>query len=176
MLFRLFWLIEWCCHSRQIGGYDGPSKVGNDQDDCTISGGVWLSEKPSAEQPIFSTTNLRSYGEAEEGTNWRMARKAEQVRTLNVSVVGLAGTEKERGQSGLGKSCLCNRFIKSLADDYHVEHISVLSQVSVVKRRTFWSIANGSVSTIPNGLGRQSLFLLEFIDFTTLFGTFHFPT
>ncbi|EFX70652.1 hypothetical protein DAPPUDRAFT_309374 [Daphnia pulex] len=57
-----------------------------------------------------------------------MARKAEQLRTLNVSVVGLAGTEKERGQSGLGKSCLCNRFIKSLADDYHVEHISVLSQ------------------------------------------------
>ncbi|XP_045030990.1 rho GTPase-activating protein 190-like [Daphnia magna] len=57
-----------------------------------------------------------------------MARKAEQVRTLNVAVVGLAGTEKERGQSGLGKSCLCNRFIKSLADDYHVEHISVLSQ------------------------------------------------
>ncbi|XP_046439931.1 rho GTPase-activating protein 190-like isoform X11 [Daphnia pulex] len=57
-----------------------------------------------------------------------MARKTEQLRTLNVSVVGLAGTEKERGQSGLGKSCLCNRFIKSLADDYHVEHISVLSQ------------------------------------------------
>jgi 4-hydroxy-3-methylbut-2-en-1-yl diphosphate synthase IspG/GcpE len=87
----------------------------------------------------------------------RMARKAEQVRTLNVSVVGLAGTEKERGQSGLGKSCLCNRFIKSLADDYHVEHISVLSQVSVL-RRTSLSVANGSVSTIPNGLGRQSLF------------------
>ena len=86
-----------------------------------------------------------------------MARKAEQLRTLNVSVVGLAGTEKERGQSGLGKSCLCNRFIKSLADDYHVEHISVLSQVSVV-RRTSWSVAIGSVSTIPNGLGRQSLF------------------
>lgn len=59
-----------------------------------------------------------------------MARKAEQVRTLNISVVGLAGTEKERGQSGVGKSCLCNRFVKSLADDYHVEHISVLSQVS----------------------------------------------
>jgi hypothetical protein len=89
-----------------------------------------------------------------------MARKTEQLRTLNVSVVGLAGTEKERGQSGLGKSCLCNRFIKSLADDYHVEHISVLSQVSVV-RRTSWSVANGSVSTIPNGLGRQSLFFIR---------------
>lgn len=59
-----------------------------------------------------------------------MARKADLVKTLNVSVVGIAGTEKERGQSGVGKSCLCNRFIKSLADDYHVEHISVLSQVN----------------------------------------------
>lgn len=45
-----------------------------------------------------------------------------------MSVVGVAGNEKERGQSGVGKSCLCNRFIKSLADDYHVEHISVISQ------------------------------------------------
>ena len=60
-----------------------------------------------------------------------MARKTEQTRTLNVAVVGVAGTEKERGQSGVGKSCLCNRFIKSLADDYHVEHISVLSQVLI---------------------------------------------
>lgn len=59
-----------------------------------------------------------------------MARKADPIRTLNVAVVGVAGTEKERGQSGVGKSCLCNRFIKSLADDYHVEHISVLSQVA----------------------------------------------
>ena len=59
-----------------------------------------------------------------------MARKADPVKSLNVSVVGIAGTEKERGQSGVGKSCLCNRFIRTLADDYHVEHISVLSQVS----------------------------------------------
>lgn len=57
-----------------------------------------------------------------------MARKADLPRTINVAVVGVAGTEKERGQSGVGKSCLCNRFIKSLADDYHFEHISVLSQ------------------------------------------------
>ena len=30
---------------------------------------------------------------------------------------------------GIGKSCLCNRFVAPLADDYHVDHISVLSQV-----------------------------------------------
>lgn len=72
---------------------------------------------------------LRLDFEVIENHHKRMARKPEPVRTLNVAVVGVAGSEKERGQSGVGKSCLCNRFVKSLADDYHVEHISVLSQV-----------------------------------------------
>ncbi|XP_071440115.1 rho GTPase-activating protein 190 isoform X6 [Hetaerina americana] len=57
-----------------------------------------------------------------------MARKSDTMRTFNVAVVGLSGTEKEKGQAGVGKSCLCNRFIRSLADDYNVDHISVLSQ------------------------------------------------
>ena len=29
---------------------------------------------------------------------------------------------------GSGKSCLCNRFVRPSADDYHIDHISVLSQ------------------------------------------------
>ncbi|XP_046406932.1 rho GTPase-activating protein 190 isoform X3 [Ischnura elegans] len=57
-----------------------------------------------------------------------MSRKSDTMRTFNVAVVGLSGTEKEKGQAGVGKSCLCNRFIRSLADDYNVDHISVLSQ------------------------------------------------
>ena len=32
---------------------------------------------------------------------------------------------------GSGKSCLCNRFVAPLADDYSVDHISVLSQVKI---------------------------------------------
>ncbi|WAR01964.1 RHG35-like protein, partial [Mya arenaria] len=56
-----------------------------------------------------------------------MAKKPDS-RTFNVSVIGLSGTEKEKGQFGVGKSCLCNRFIHSDADNYHLEHISVLSQ------------------------------------------------
>lgn len=60
-----------------------------------------------------------------------MARKADSVRSINVSVVGLSGMEKDKGHAGVGKSCLCNRFMRSLADDYNVDHISVLSQVSV---------------------------------------------
>lgn len=71
-----------------------------------------------------------------------MARRSEQPRSINVAVVGVSGTEKDKGQSGVGKSCLCNRFVKSLADDYHVEHISVLSQVSVSSRIRSFSIAH----------------------------------
>lgn len=49
-------------------------------------------------------------------------------RTFNISVVGLSGTEKDKGPIGIGKSCFCNRFIRSAADEFHVDHISVLSQ------------------------------------------------
>ena len=56
-----------------------------------------------------------------------MAKKLES-RTFNVAVVGLSGTEKEKGVCGIGKSCMCNRFMRPLADDYSTDHISVLSQ------------------------------------------------
>ena len=59
-----------------------------------------------------------------------MARRSgECSRQLVVSVVGVSGGEKEKGVTGVGKSCLCNRFIRPQADNYHVDHISVLSQV-----------------------------------------------
>ncbi|XP_033341440.1 rho GTPase-activating protein 190 isoform X1 [Megalopta genalis] len=57
-----------------------------------------------------------------------MARKSDNIKTINVAIVGLSGTEKDKGQIGVGKSCLCNRFMRSLNDDYNVDHISVLSQ------------------------------------------------
>ncbi|XP_067638454.1 rho GTPase-activating protein 190 isoform X3 [Eurosta solidaginis] len=50
------------------------------------------------------------------------------MKQINVSVIGLSGTERDRGQVGVGKSCLCNRFIRPMADDYFIDHISVLSQ------------------------------------------------
>ncbi|XP_061876236.1 LOW QUALITY PROTEIN: rho GTPase-activating protein 35 [Colius striatus] len=57
-----------------------------------------------------------------------MARKQDvRIPTYHVSVVGLSGTEKEKGQCGVGKSCLCNRFVRPSADDFHLEHTSVLS-------------------------------------------------
>ena len=51
-------------------------------------------------------------------------------KLLSIAVVGLSGGEKEKGSVGVGKSCLCNRFIQPLADDYSIDHISVFSQVS----------------------------------------------
>jgi hypothetical protein len=50
---------------------------------------------------------------------------------LSIAVVGLSGGEKEKGSIGVGKSCLCNRFVQPLADDYSVDHISVFSQVNL---------------------------------------------
>ncbi|XP_077978032.1 rho GTPase-activating protein 5-like isoform X2 [Glandiceps talaboti] len=55
-----------------------------------------------------------------------MAKKNEKVFTI--SVVGLSGTEKEKGAIGVGKSCLCNRFVRPHEDEFSKEHISVLSQ------------------------------------------------
>ena len=57
-----------------------------------------------------------------------MAGKKTENRIFNISVVGLSGTEKEKGITGIGKSCLCNRFIRPHANDYSTEHISVISQ------------------------------------------------
>ncbi|KAM9326891.1 rho GTPase-activating protein 35 [Gastrophryne carolinensis] len=57
-----------------------------------------------------------------------MARKQEaRAPTYCISVVGLSGTEKEKGQCGIGKSCLCNRFVRPSADHFHLDHTSVLS-------------------------------------------------
>ncbi|MEQ2283658.1 Rho GTPase-activating protein 35 [Ameca splendens] len=57
-----------------------------------------------------------------------MARKQDvRAPIYNLVVVGLSGTEKEKGQCGVGKSCLCNRFVRPSADDFYLDHTSVLS-------------------------------------------------
>uniref|UniRef100_H2YDJ7 Uncharacterized protein n=1 Tax=Ciona savignyi TaxID=51511 RepID=H2YDJ7_CIOSA len=54
--------------------------------------------------------------------------KEKRKSVFNVAVVGLSGTEQIKGTSGVGKSCLCNRFIREEADNYYPDHTSVLSQ------------------------------------------------
>ena len=74
-------------------------------------------------------------------------------KLITVCVVGLSGGEKDKGSMGIGKSCLCNRFVAPLADDYHVDHISVLSQVNI-------SLLIMLLST-SKGLSRESPILKE---------------
>ena len=50
------------------------------------------------------------------------------AKLIHVAVVGLSGGERDKGSLGAGKSCLCNRFVQPLADDYSLDHISVFSQ------------------------------------------------
>ncbi|XP_062262047.1 rho GTPase-activating protein 35 [Platichthys flesus] len=57
-----------------------------------------------------------------------MAKKQDARPPIyNLMVVGLSGTEKEKGQCGVGKSCLSNRFVRPSADDFYLDHTSVLS-------------------------------------------------
>ncbi|XP_043976614.1 rho GTPase-activating protein 35 [Gambusia affinis] len=57
-----------------------------------------------------------------------MAKKQDaRAPIYNLVVVGLSGTEKEKGQCGVGKSCLCNRFVRPSSDDFYLDHTSVLS-------------------------------------------------
>ncbi|XP_031562663.1 rho GTPase-activating protein 5-like isoform X2 [Actinia tenebrosa] len=56
-----------------------------------------------------------------------MSKKANEARTYNISVVGLSGLDKDQCLYGVGKSCLCNRFVRPLADDFITDHTSVFS-------------------------------------------------
>lgn len=62
------------------------------------------------------------------------------MKQINVSVVGMSGSEKDKGQIGVGKSCFCNRFVRPLTDDYFIDHISVLSQVSFYSHKHLYYI------------------------------------
>ncbi|XP_038053122.1 rho GTPase-activating protein 5-like isoform X23 [Patiria miniata] len=57
-----------------------------------------------------------------------MAKKNVE-RTFRIAVVGLSGDEKIKGSAGVGKSCLCNRFVRPHADHFYKDHISIISQI-----------------------------------------------
>lgn len=57
--------------------------------------------------------------------------KTDIPRCINVAVVGLSGTEKEKGAVGIGKSWLCNGFMRSSSNDFEDDHNSSLSSVIV---------------------------------------------
>ena len=51
-----------------------------------------------------------------------MSKKGSEPRSVNVAVVGLSGLDRDQAFFGVGKSCLCNRFVRPLADEYITEH------------------------------------------------------
>ena len=53
-------------------------------------------------------------------------------KPIHVAVVGLSGAEK--GGIGVGKSCLCSRFVRPHPDEYGADHISVLSATDFAGR------------------------------------------
>lgn len=56
-----------------------------------------------------------------------MSKKGGEARSVNIAVVGLSGLDRDQAFYGVGKSCLCNRFVRPLADEYITEHSSVFS-------------------------------------------------
>ncbi|KAK3754599.1 hypothetical protein QZH41_007461 [Actinostola sp. cb2023] len=56
-----------------------------------------------------------------------MSKRSNELKTYNISVVGLSGLDKDQSLYGVGKSCLCNRFVRPLADDFVANHTSVFS-------------------------------------------------
>ncbi|XP_022097818.1 rho GTPase-activating protein 190-like [Acanthaster planci] len=50
-------------------------------------------------------------------------------RVFHIAVVGLSGDERTKGAAGVGKSCLCNRFVRPHADHFYKDHISIISQI-----------------------------------------------
>ncbi|CAJ0928642.1 unnamed protein product, partial [Mesorhabditis belari] len=57
-----------------------------------------------------------------------MAPHSSPPRLVTIAVIGVSGNERLKGSQGVGKSLLCNRFIRGDHDDFHFEHSSILSQ------------------------------------------------
>ena len=76
---------------------------------------------------------------------------SKQPSRCRVSIVGLSGREK--GRVGVGKSCLCNRFVRPNQNDFRADHISQLSNSDwmslVINNQHFlyWGAVDKSVSS-----------------------------
>lgn len=77
--------------------------------------------------------------------------------TVTISVLGVSGTERVKGAVGVGKSLLCNRFIRGDYDSFQMEHSSILSQVwFCILFCNFYCIIS-IVQVIENSLIRYSI-------------------
>uniref|UniRef100_A0A0N5AQ56 Rho-GAP domain-containing protein n=1 Tax=Syphacia muris TaxID=451379 RepID=A0A0N5AQ56_9BILA len=91
------------------------------------------------------------------------------VKTITVSVVGLSGTEDVKGAVGVGKSLLCNRFVRGDYDNFYPEHSSVLSQLdfcgSSVINNEHWLYWGEALINVPEANNRVQLRVIEQTEF-----------
>ena len=69
------------------------------------------------------------------------SNSSNKENTFNICLVGLSGSENYKGVEGVGKSCLCSRFISTKEDEYRKDHISNISLSdwhSSVVNRNHW--------------------------------------
>ncbi|CAD5218767.1 unnamed protein product [Bursaphelenchus okinawaensis] len=52
----------------------------------------------------------------------------QKTSILTLSVLGLSGTDSQKGAVGVGKSVFCNRLVRPHYNDFNTEHVSYLSQ------------------------------------------------
>lgn len=78
-----------------------------------------------------------------------------EIVNLNISIVGLSGPESIKGIEGVGKSCLCSRFVSNKEDDYRKDHISNLSLSdwhSSVVNRNHWLYWGSTIKKYDDNL------------------------
>ncbi|GMR47893.1 hypothetical protein PMAYCL1PPCAC_18088, partial [Pristionchus mayeri] len=89
-----------------------------------------------------------------------------------VSVTGVSGSERVKGSLGVGKSLLCNRFVRGHHDDFYLDHSSTLSQTdfsgSPVINNDHWLYWGERVLEADPATGQSSLVRVieqtEFVD------------
>lgn len=76
------------------------------------------------------------------------------MHTFHICLVGLSGNENVKGIKGIGKSCLCSRFLAgNKYDDYRRDHISYISLSdwhSSVINQNHWLYWGSCVKRIDN--------------------------
>lgn len=89
--------------------------------------------------------------------------------SFNIAIVGLSGAESLKGIHGVGKSCLCSRFMASREDDYRSNHISYISTSdwhSAAINRCHW-LYWGTCTKKPLGADTELTYsLIEHTEFT----------
>lgn len=89
--------------------------------------------------------------------------------TITISVLGVSGAERSKGAFGVGKSLLCNRFVRGGYDDFHTEHSSILSQTdfggSPVINNDHWLYWGEGLVTTEDSLNNLQIRVIEQTEF-----------